>query len=137
MKTTSALIGAAAALGLSFAGLSGAAAQYTAPGLSLSASSLSAMTCATYTHLSPRHRDSLVRQAISSGPPPSLSTLTVQPNRRNGSGGRIETGTAPGTPLTSGALIAACQAATPSSTLGDAYSQANSAPNSFPRRPRR
>ncbi|HVX83059.1 MAG TPA: hypothetical protein VHB23_16955 [Devosiaceae bacterium] len=121
-RTVSALV-PALAFALAMAGT--ADAQFASPGATIAASGIGGMSCAEFTHMSPRHREAVVRHAwgaASSG----LASITVQPRIGDRMVTGRDTGSVPGTPLSAGMIISACQAAAPSASVGDAYRQANS-----------
>ena len=98
----------------------------------VSSSRLGSMSCAEFTAASPRHRDDIVRHMAMSAPMQSLATPigpSIDPET-----GRLESqphngAAVEGTPLTAGQLIAACQAATPRTTLRSAFSRFSTAPS--------
>lgn len=96
-------------------------------------SRLGATSCSQFSGLSRTARADIVRRMVRSAPPQSLAGLTVSRNfKKSGDQpvGDIGNGaTVPGTPLTAGELIAACQAVPGHTTLRDAYSHFNSSSN--------
>src|SRR4051794_23985492 len=112
-------------LALALAGLSGSTVQARSAGETLAASGYAGMTCAEFSKMSPRHREALTRQMAAAAPADSLSSLKVLP-KDVPPDNRGDAGSVAGTPLDQGMIVSACQAAPPSSTIGDAYSRANS-----------
>ena len=148
------LITGAAVLALGMLGSSAALAQNaTTGGLSGTAG---AMTCGDFTKMDSTAQANVITQANganstsyltsnsgagSAGTPSGDGTsgggnASSSPNmasNSNSSGtasGSTAGSTAAGTPLTAGQLVAACQAASPTSTLQDAYAHFNSGTNS-------
>ncbi len=118
-----------AALPIAFAMLAttGAMAQFADPNIALSGSA-GAMTCGQFTHLSPRHRDAIVRQLNTSAPPMSLAAPPAGFGTPAGAGKGRHRSTiiqAPIAPLAAGAIVSACSAVSPTETLRNAYSRAN------------
>jgi hypothetical protein len=84
-----------------------------------------AMTCGVFAHMSPHHRDAIVRGLNTSAPPRSLAPTsgTLGAVGPRGSGRTIieNSSTMPGSRLDAGVLVAACEAATPGESLRAAY----------------
>ena len=119
MHTKMIVAGSLLAIGL----LGSGAAQAQNASSSLSGT-VGAMTCSDYTRLSADAQASLLTQTDQSN---SSSSLTSNSGVAANSDKSSNSGAA-AIPLNSGQLIAACQAASPSSTVQDAYSHFNSAP---------
>ncbi len=110
-----------------------ALAQFANPEVAL-AGAAGAMTCGQFTHLSPRHRDSIVRQLNISAPPQTLAQpLVSSANNGRGRGRHHITVQVPPpqNQLTAGILVAACQAVTASDSLRSAYSRFSSSSRGF------
>jgi len=82
------------------------------------ASAATPLTCAQYMKLSPAHRRAMFARVKASLPTPSLAT----PTTTTSSGKSAEN--TPAKPRNSTALVAACQAASPDSTVADAVRHA-------------
>jgi hypothetical protein len=110
-----------------------ALAQNYNPSNALSSSHFGAMKCSDFTHLNVGERTKIVNHIAQAAPVESLSTqLPTPPTEENA--GTIESGNAnssevPGTPLSAGELIAACEAAPFNSTLEEAYSRTSTHTN--------
>jgi len=115
-------------LGLSVVlSIAGTAPGYTqTPSMTLSASGLSGMSCAEFNKMTPRHRDFLVAGANRNSPSFGLAVPTITTRRGATISAQHDTGVVAGTPLSAGLIISACQAASPTTSIGDAYRQANS-----------
>lgn len=86
---------------------------------------LGAMSCGDFAKLGPTAQADALKQIGAPNPAGSLTS-------NSGSGDNGANATAPsaaGTPLTAGQLIAACQAASPTTTVHDAFSSFNSGAN--------
>ena len=86
---------------------------------------LGAMSCADFTQMGPTAQADALKQVGAPNPAGSLTS-------NSGSGDAGANATAPsaaGTPLTAGQLIAACQAASPTTTVHDAFSSFNAGAN--------
>ena len=103
-------------------------AQNSTASAGLTVSRHGSMQCADFAALSPGQQNSLVRRMATSVPVQSLST-PVGPSIDAQTGQAISSpndgASAAGTPLSAGELIAACQAASPSTPLKDAFSKFN------------
>lgn len=101
----------------------------------LSVSKYGSMHCVDFAALAPRERDHLVRLMAMDAPQQSLTT-SAGPNYDAATGKEFSSDTdgasVSGTPLSAGELIAACQAASPRSTLRSAFSRFNSSTPSVP-----
>lgn len=99
-----------------------------AAGAPASADSLSgsvgAMTCGQFQGLSADARKDIVQQIGASAPNSALTSNSGAASSNTNSSVAVA-----GSPLTGGQLIAACQAATPATSLIDAYSHFNSGSN--------
>ena len=124
MKAVTVVVSLALGAALGLAGPVGAFAQ--SPGATLAGSGFAGMTCAEFTRMSPRHRDYLVQHANRSAPMLGLAMPMMSGRQGLGMNYPRDTGVVPGTPLSSALIISACQAASPSTTVADAYSRANS-----------
>ncbi len=111
-----------------------ALAQFANPEVAL-AGAAGAMTCGEFSHLSPGHRDSIVRQLNVSAPPQTLAPAIPSPSvTTRGRSRRHVTSdvtTSLQTPLSAGILVAACQASVASESLRAAYSQFSSSNRTF------
>ena len=121
-----------AVFALTLLAVSAAQAQNYAPSDVLSASRLGTMACGDFARMGKDARDRLVSEATSSAPGRSLAGVTITTTIPD-TGETIDqspgnNSTVPGTPLTAGQLIAACQASPPSTTLRDAYARSNPGP---------
>ena len=79
------------------------------------------MTCALFTSMSPGHRAAIVRGLNNSAPPVSIAGSLgglLAPRREHK---MIAENTSPNVSLTAGALVAACEAASPGESLRSAY----------------
>jgi hypothetical protein len=124
--------GVAGAVLVVLSGVSIALAQNYNASEAVSVSSLGTMQCGEFTRLSPRARDNVVRRMVADAPQRSL-TSPAGPTFDSDTG-RIfripnSDSATSGTPLSAGQLIAACQAASPGSTLRGAFAQFNSGSN--------
>lgn len=84
---------------------------------------VSSMTCAQFTALTPAARKAALTESRATAPTTALSNTSDNAsgvgNNTVTSAGSVAT---PDTPISGGQLIAACEAASPSQTLADAYS---------------
>ncbi|MEO8881876.1 MAG: hypothetical protein ABI377_00405 [Devosia sp.] len=110
-------------------------AQNSTASAGLTVSRHGSMQCADFAALSPGQRDSLVRRIATSVPVQSLST-SVGPNIDPQTGQETSDpnggASVAGTPLSAGELIAACQAASPGTSLKDAFSKFNYTSHAVP-----
>jgi hypothetical protein len=91
----------------------------------LTQSGLNGLSCAQFSRMSPSRRDALVQSANLSAPS-TLAPLSTSPAiGRDGKIIRNRSNAVSQRPLQSGTIIAACEAASPGTTLGDAYSHAH------------
>jgi len=90
---------------------------------------LGAMTCSSFMELSPTAQADQLKQYGQTNPAGSL-TSNSGASTTPANGAASVASSATGTPLTAGQLIAACQGASPSLTVHDAFSKFNSPSNS-------
>ena len=83
---------------------------------------LGSMTCSAFTALSPTAQADALKAADANSLTSNSGASTTAGNGKVTAGGT----TAAGAPLTEGQLIAACQAASPTSSVHDAYSSFSS-----------
>jgi len=91
----------------------------------LDTSGLSGLTCAQFSRMLPSRRDALVQRANLASPSTLAPLLAPRVTGRNGTVGQGRSYSLSQTPLQSGTIISACQAAPPRSTIGDAFSHAH------------
>ena len=97
------------------------------------------MSCAQFTHLGQSAQDNIVRKMARAAPPMSLSTPMppkIDPDTGEVPSASGSPSAVPGTPLTAGQLIAACQAVSPRSSLRSAFARFNSGSGIMPVFPR-
>lgn len=115
-------ISAAAVLALG--SMSAGAAFAQAQGTMEISGSLGAMTCSAFTALSPTAQADAIKEVGAMNPSGALTSNS------GGTAATAKTSTsstaAAGTPLTAGQLVAACQAAKPTSTVHDAFASFSS-----------
>jgi hypothetical protein len=117
------------ALALSMAFTAGALAQSPSASAVLGSNGLGSMTCGDFSHLSAADRQQLVRTASAGTVGSGLSSITITPKFNDGRLHEGDSGSVVGTPLSAGALISACEAASPSTSLSSAYTFANTGGN--------
>ncbi len=124
MRNASLIIGAAMIL---LAGAGAALAQNVDGGDALSTNAAGAMSCGQYAQLDTDAREKLVRQLVLDTAPRSLVDMPSDSTEYDSKGQETVHNEAaqPVRPLTTGDLTSACQAASLTSTLRDAYSRSN------------
>ena len=93
------------------------------------------MRCADFAALGANQQNSLVRRMATAAPVQSLSTPvgpSIDPQTGEQLSSPNDGAAAAGTPLSAGVLIAACQAASPDTSLKDAYSKFNYSSHTVP-----
>jgi len=120
------LVGIAAVLALLAVVPASEAQNYRGAGLTVSRHG--SMPCGDFAALSPGQRDSLVRRMTAAVPVQSLATPvgpSIDPQTGEAISSPDDGSAVAGTPLSAGELIAACQAASPGTSLKDAFSKFN------------